>query len=63
MSKETAELEATVTPVTSKVSSTITLLYEKLCREYELTPDEVRQATVTIINGEVTVKVKGKKDE
>ena len=62
MSKPT-ELEATVTPVTSKLSSAISLVYEKVCREYELTPDEARQATVTIKNGEITVKVKGKKDE
>ena len=62
MSKPT-ELEATVTPVTSKLSSAITLLYEKVCREYELTPDEARASKITLENGELTVKVKGKKDE
>ncbi len=62
MSKPT-ELEATVTPVTSKLSSALALLYEKICREYELTPDEARAATITIKSGEVTVKTKGKKDE
>jgi len=60
---EKVDMEARVTSVTSKLSSTIALLYEKLCREYQLTPDEIRSATVTINNGEVTVKVKGKKDE
>lgn len=57
------EMQATVASSTSKLSSTVALLYEKLCREHQLTPDEVRSATVTINNGEITVKVKGKKDE
>jgi len=60
---EKVDMEAAVTSVTSKLSSTIALLYEKLCREYQLTPDEIRSATVTINNGEITVKVKGKRDE
>jgi HSP20 family molecular chaperone IbpA len=57
------ELEAAVTKASSKLDSAVVLLYEKVAREYELTPDEVRSATVTIKNGVVTVKVKGKKDE
>lgn len=57
---EKINLESTVTPVTSKLESAIVLLYEKLAREYQLAPDEVRQATITIKDGEVTVKVKGK---
>ena len=57
------ELEATVTKASSKLDSAVVLLYEKVAREYELTPDEVREATITIKKGEITVKVKGKKDE
>ena len=57
---EKINLESTVTPVTSKLESAIVLLYEKIAREYQLAPDEVRQATITIKDGEVTVKVKGK---
>jgi hypothetical protein len=57
------ELEATVTKASSKLDSAVVLLYEKIAREYELTPDEVREATITIKKGEITVKVKGKKDE
>jgi len=57
---EKVDLEATVTAVRSKTDTAVTLLEEKLCREYSLTLDELRQATVTIKNGEVTVKTKGK---
>lgn len=45
----------------SKLDSWLVLGYEKLAREYELTIEEVRQATITIKDGEITVKVKGKK--
>ena len=57
---EKVDLESTVTAVRSKTDTAVTLLEEKLCREYSLTLDELRQATVTIKNGEVTVKTKGK---
>lgn len=57
---EKVNLEATVTAVRSKTETAVTLLEEKLCREYSLTLDELRQATITIKNGEVTVKTKGK---
>jgi hypothetical protein len=57
---EKVDLEATVTAVRSKTDTAVTLLEEKLCREYSLTLDELRQATVTIKGGEVTVKTKGK---
>lgn len=57
---EKVDLEATVTAVRTKTDTAVTLLEEKLCREYSLTLDELRQATVTIKNGEVTVKTKGK---
>lgn len=60
---KTVDMAAVVTPVTNKLGSTIALLYEKVCREYELTPDEARASTITIKDGEITVKVKGKKDE
>lgn len=45
----------------SKLNSWLVLGYEKLAREYELSIEEVKEATITIKNGEVTVKVKGKK--
>lgn len=46
-------------PKASKVDVAVRLLEEKLTREYELTREELRKATITIKNGEVTVK-KGK---
>ena len=58
---EKIDLEDTVTAVRSKTDTAVTLLEEKLCREYSLTLDELRQATITIKNGEVTVKTKGSK--
>jgi hypothetical protein len=45
-------------PKASKVDVAVRLLEEKLTREYELTLEELRQATITIKNGEVTVKGK-----
>jgi hypothetical protein len=48
-----------VQPVSDKVQSAVRLLEEKLCREYDMTVEELRKATITIKNGEVTVK-KGK---
>ncbi len=47
-----------VQPVSDKVQSAVRLLEEKLCREYEMSLEELRKATVTIKNGEVTVKGK-----
>jgi len=67
MSKEEkaipAEIEATLTPVVDKTAVTIGLLYEKLSRTYNLSLEEIREATVTIVNGEVTVKVKEPKEQ
>lgn len=67
MSKEEkaipTEIEATLTPVVDKTSVTVGLLYEKLCRTYNLSLEEIREATVTIVNGEVSVKVKESKKE
>lgn len=48
-------------PVVNKLDSWLVLGYEKLAREYELTIEEVKLATITIKDGEITVKAKGKK--
>jgi hypothetical protein len=45
----------------TKLDSWLVLGYEKLAREYELTIEEVKQATIIIKNGEITVKMEGKK--
>lgn len=45
----------------TKLGSWLVLGYEKLAREYELTIEEVREATITIKGGEISVKTKGKK--
>lgn len=45
----------------TKLDSWLVLGYEKLARENELTIEEVREATITIKNGEITVKTKGKR--
>jgi hypothetical protein len=45
----------------TKLDSWLVLGYEKLAREYGLTIEEVKRTTITIKDGEVTVKVKGKK--
>jgi hypothetical protein len=45
----------------TKLDSWLVLGYEKLAREYGLTIEEVKQATITIKDGEITVKTKGKK--
>lgn len=42
----------------TKLDSWLLLGYEKLAREYGLTIEEVKSATITIKNGEVTVKGK-----
>lgn len=45
----------------TKLDSWLMLGFEKLAREYGLTIEEVKAATITIKNGEITVKPKGKK--
>lgn len=45
----------------NKIGAAIRLLEEKLTKEYNLTIDELRQSTITIKNGDVTVTKKGKK--
>jgi len=52
------EQMAEVQPVASKVDVAVHLLEEKLTREYGLGLEELRKATITIKNGEVTVKGK-----
>ena len=39
----------------NKLDVAVRLLEEKLCREYSLSLAELREATITIKNGEVTV--------
>lgn len=45
----------------TKLDSWLLLAYEKLAREHGLTIEEVKAATITIKDGEITVKTKGKK--
>lgn len=47
--------------MSTKLDSWLVLGYEKLAREYGLSIEEVRTATVTIKDGEITIKAKGKK--
>lgn len=39
-----------------KLRGVLAILEEKICREYSLTLEELRKATITIKNGEVTLK-------
>lgn len=50
--------EATVVKPVSKTDVAVRLLEEKLCREYGLSQEELRKSTITIKDGEVTVKGK-----
>ena len=45
-------------PLANKLDVAVRLLEEKLCREYDLSLEQLRKATITIKNGEVTVKGK-----
>ncbi len=45
----------------TKLDSWLVLGYEKLARENELTIEQVKEATITIKDGEISVKTKGKK--
>lgn len=47
-----------VNPSASKVDVAVRLLEEKLTREYDMSLEELRKTTITIKNGEVTVKGK-----
>jgi len=56
MVKEVKEVE--VVPTSNGMATAVINLYEKVAREYQLTPDEVKASTITVKNGEVTVKGK-----
>lgn len=45
-------------PKVDNLSSLLSMVYEKVSREYNLTQEEVKASTITIKNGEVTVKGK-----
>lgn len=47
-----------LTPVANKLDSWLVLGYEKLAREYELSIEEIKNATITIKDGEISVKGK-----
>jgi hypothetical protein len=47
-----------VQPVANKLDSWLVLGYEKLAREYALSIEEIKNATITIKDGEITVKEK-----
>lgn len=55
-SKEASMAEVEKPSSSSKVDVAVRLLEEKLCREYEISQEELRKATITIKNGEITVK-------
>lgn len=55
MSKK-VEMEATVTKPSIKTEIAVIMLEEKLTREYQIPLEELRKKTITIKNGEVTVK-------
>lgn len=42
----------------SKIAVAVRLLEEKLCREYDLSLEELQKKTITIKGGEITVKGK-----
>ncbi len=46
--------------ISEKLRSVISLLEEKISRELSLTTEEVKKVTITIKNGQITVK-EGKK--
>ena len=50
--------EEVKTPVANKLDSWLILGYEKLAREYGLSIEDIKSSTITIKNGEVTVKGK-----
>lgn len=45
----------------SKLNSWLVLGYEKLSDKYGLSIEELKASTITIKNGEITVKTKGKR--
>lgn len=47
---QTAEMEATVTPQATQMLTSVKLLEEKVCREFDVSLEEVRKGTITIKN-------------
>lgn len=47
-------------PKVDNLGSLLSMVYEKVSREFNLTQEEVKSSTITIKDGEVTVKTKGK---
>lgn len=45
-------------PKVNHLGSLLSVVYEKVSREYNLTQEEVKASTITIKGGEVTVKGK-----
>jgi len=45
-------------PKVDNLGSLLSMVYEKVSREYQLTQEEVKASTITIKDGEVTVKGK-----
>lgn len=48
-------------PKVDNLGSLLSMVYEKVSREFNLTQEEVKSSTITIKDGEVSVKAKGKK--
>lgn len=54
----TKEVKEVLAPVSNKLDSWLILGYEKLAREYGLSIEDIKSSTITIKDGEVTVKGK-----
>ena len=50
-----------LSPKENKIAPMILLVEEKVSREYGLSLEDVKNSTITIKNGNISVKVKGKK--
>ena len=55
------KVEIEVTPRVNQLEMAVRYLYEKVAREYDLSTEEVKASTITIKDGEITVKTKGTK--
>jgi len=54
--------EAVIDQPVDKTASVVSVLKEKLCRQYDLTLDELNEKVITIIDNEITLsEKKGKK--
>jgi hypothetical protein len=52
------ELMAKELPKIDNLGNLLSVVYEKVSREYQLTQEEVKASTITIKNGEISVKGK-----